>query len=292
MKIPGAIVSAIGDATGRPFHLRHAIPVGGGDINQTFRLDAEDGESYFLKLNDARHHAMFIAEAAGLNALADSQTLRVPRPVAVGTAEGLCFLALEHLPLGGRGEARQLGTRLAAMHRITAERFGFAQDNYIGTTPQPNNWNSDWLDFWREERLGFQLRLAARNGHGGALQKLGAELMDALPAFFVDYDPLPSLLHGDLWGGNHGYLVDGTPAIFDPAVYFGDRECDLAMTTLFGGYPPEFYAAYQAEWPLDAGHARRRDLYNLYHILNHANLFGGGYIQQAQRICKQLLDEV
>lgn len=167
----------------------------------------------------------------------------------------------------------------------TANQFGFAQDNFIGTTRQPNARKADWIDFWREQRLGFQLQLAAKDGHGGQLQSLGEKLLDALPAFFAGYTPLPSLLHGDLWSGNHAFLPDGTPAVFDPAVYYGDRECDLAMTELFGGYPADFYAAYRAAWPLDAGYARRRDLYNL----NHANLFGGGYVRQAEQMMRVLL---
>ncbi len=121
------------------------------------------------------------------------------------------------------------------------------------------------------------------------LQRLGEKLMDTLPAFFAGYTPQPSLLHGDLWSGNHAFLADGTPVIFDPAAYYGDRECDLAMTELFGGYSAEFYAAYRAAYPLDAGYATRRDLYNLYHILNHANLFGGGYTRQAEQMMQRLL---
>ena len=136
------------------------------------------------------------------------------------------------------------------------------------------------------------MRLAGENGYGAQLQRPGERLLDALPAFFAGYLPQPSLLHGDLWGGNHAFLADGAPAIFDPAAYFGDREADLAMTELFGGYPADFYAAYRAAWPLDAGYAARRNLYNLYHILNHANLFGGGYAQQAEEMMQRLLAEL
>jgi len=139
--------------------------------------------------------------------------------------------------------------------------------------------------------LGFQLQLATEKGYGGQLQSLGEKLLDALPAFFAGYAPQPSLLHGDLWKGNRAFTADGVPTIFDPAIYFGDRECDVAMTELFGGYPASFYAAYHAEWPLDAGYARRRDLYNLYHILNHTNLFGGGYVRQAEQVMQKLLIE-
>ncbi len=196
---------------------------------------------------------------------------------------------LEHLGLSSRGDAKLLGAQLATLHRCSAKQFGFAQDNFIGTTVQPNTWTDDWITFWREQRLGFQLQLAAQNGYGGELQKSGMLLLDALPAFFADYTPQPSLLHGDLWGGNHAYLADGTPAIFDSATYYGDRECDLAMTELFGGYPADFYVAYRTAWPLDKGYEIRRDLYNLYQILNHANLFGGGYVRQAEQMIRKLL---
>lgn len=289
MSLWDRVAAAIAEATQRPFRLLSHAPVSGGDINRSQRLDGADGSHYFLKLNDARHAAMFAAEAAGLVALAATHTLRVPRIITHGATQGYSYLVLEHLDLHARGDARRLGTQLATLHRCTAERYGFSQDNFIGTTPQPNGWQDDWMAFWRERRLGHQLNLVLRNGHGGELQTLGARLMEALPAFFEGYSPRPSLLHGDLWGGNHGYLTDGAPVIFDPAVYYGDRECDLAMSELFGGYGPDFYAGYHAAWPLDKGYAQRRELYNLYHILNHANLFGGSYARQAEGMMRRLL---
>ncbi len=287
-----AIAAAISAATGKEFEPANRHANGGGCINEAYTLQGTDGRRFFVKLNDARHHAMFIAEAAGLEAIAATNTLRVPRVIAHGVAGRQSYLALEHLDLNGSGNARLLGEQLAALHGCTSNRFGFLQDNFLGTTPQPNAWTDDWIAFWRERRLGFQLRLAAENGHGGALQKLGEKLMDALPAFFDGYTPQPSLLHGDLWGGNHAYLADGTPAVFDPAAYYGDRECDLAMTELFGGYGADFYAVYRASWPLDPGYAVRKELYNLYHILNHANLFGGGYARQAEGMMQRLLATV
>lgn len=279
----------IGNATQRKLDLQRALPIGGGDINDSYRLEGRDGSRYFLKLNEVRHFPVLEAEAVGLAALAATHSVRVPRVITHGIAQGRSYLVLEHLELAARGDARLLGAQLAAMHRHTANNFGFAQDNFIGSTPQPNAWRESWIDFWREQRLGFQLRLAAENGYGGALQRSGEKLLDALPAFFDGHSPQPSLLHGDLWRGNHGFLHDGTPVIFDPAVYFGDRECDLAMTELFGGYPADFYAGYQAAWPLDAGYAVRRDLYKLYHLLNHANLFGGSYVGQARKMIERLL---
>ncbi|MEW5902988.1 MAG: fructosamine kinase family protein [Pseudomonadota bacterium] len=291
------VAAAIAEATQRPFHLRAQTPVSGGDINRSHRLEGADGSCYFVKLNDVRHAAIpstwlrtgFAAEAAGLNALAATQTLRIPCVIAHGTAQGHNFLVLEQLDLHAHGDATRLGTQLAVLHRCTAERFGFMQDNFIGTTPQPNAWSDSWIEFWAERRLGHQLDLARHNGLGKTLQTTGAQLLETLPVFFEGYTPQPSLLHGDLWRGNHSYLADGTPTIFDPAVYYGDRECDLAMTELFGGYPDDFYTAYHKAWPLDAGYTQRRQLYNLYHILNHANLFGGGYVPQAQRMMRALL---
>jgi fructosamine-3-kinase len=287
-----AIAAAISSATQQPFQLGGHAAAGGGCINQTYRIRGLDHRQFFIKLNAADKHAMFAAEAEGLNTIAVTNIIRVPRPISHGIVSGQSYLVLEHLELSSRGDAKLLGEQLAALHRCSAKQFGFAQDNFIGTTPQPNTWTDDWVTFWRERRLGFQLRLAAQNGYGGQLQTLGEKLLDALPSFFAGYTPQPSLLHGDLWSGNHAFLADGTPTIFDPATYYGDRECDLAMTELFGGYPADFYAAYRAAYPLNAGYTTRRDLYNLYHILNHANLFGGGYARQAQQMMQRLLAEV
>lgn len=289
MTVWDSVASAIREATLHPFTLHKSTPVVGGSINEAYQLEGTDGSRYFLKLNDARHLPMFVAETEGLNAIAVTGTIRVPRPIARGSTGRQSYLVLEHLELSSHGDARLLGVQLAALHRCKGKSFGFAQDNFIGTTQQPNTWKDDWIDFWRKNRLGFQLHLAEQNGYGGSLQDLGERLMEKLPAFFASYTPQPSLLHGDLWSGNHAFLADGTPTIFDPAAYYGDRECDLAMTELFGGYSEDFYAAYRAAYPLDAGYTTRRDLYNLYHILNHANLFGGGYARQAEGKMQRLL---
>jgi fructosamine-3-kinase len=286
------ISAAIHATTQRPFEVVSATSIGGGSINEALRLEGKDGAYYFLKLNAAQHYPMFVAEAAGLNSIDATATLRVPRPITYGISGAQSFLVLEYLELSACGDARLLGEQLAALHRKQSAQFGFAQANFIGTTPQPNAWKDNWIEFWREQRLGFQLHLATQNGYASQLQTLGEKLQDALPTLFTGYTPVPSLLHGDLWSGNHAFLDDGTPTIFDPAAYYGDRECDIAMTELFGGYPASFYAAYRAAWPLDAGYVVRRDLYNLYHILNHANLFGGSYVQQARETLQQLLSRV
>lgn len=285
------IADAVTRATGDPFSATELTPIGGGDINQAFSISS-DARRYFVKVNRAERLPMSEAEADALRALAATHSVRVPQPVCMGRAAGQAFLVLEYLDLRSSGDAARLGEQLATLHRMPQTRFGWAHDNWIGNTPQPNAWQLDWIAFWREQRIGFQLQLAAQNGYGGALQRDGELLCDRLDALFDGYAPAPSLLHGDLWGGNHGYLADGTPVVFDPALYVGDRECDLAMSELFGGFALEFYAAYRASWPLDAGYAARKSLYNLYHVLNHANLFGGGYAAQAARMIAQLLAQI
>ena len=291
MTLAAAVAEAIAAATGAPFAATVLRPIGGGDINQAFGV-SDGSRRYFVKANHAQRLPLFEAEAAALHALAAAQGVRVPQPLCTGTAAGQAFLVLEYLELRGSGDAARLGERLALQHRVPQPQFGWAHDNWIGSTPQRNGWARDWIAFWRDERLGFQLRLAAQNGYGSALQRDGERLLAGLDAFFDGYAPAPALLHGDLWGGNHGYLADGTPVIFDPASYVGDRECDLAMSELFGGFAADFYAAYRAAWPLDPGYAVRKTLYNLYHILNHANLFGGGYAAQAARMAAQLLAQI
>lgn len=285
------LAAAIGRATGTPFDVRGASAVRGGDISEAFTLG--DGmRTFFVKTQPAARLDLFEAEAAGLAELAAANAVKLPQVWCHGIAAGKAYLVLEYLPLEPRGDAARLGRQLAQQHRVGAAQFGWTRGNWIGATPQPNARHDGWAEFWRTQRLGVQLRFAADNGYGGALQRDGEILLVQLDAFFDGYTPVPSLLHGDLWGGNHGFLTDGTPVIFDPAAYFGDRECDLAMSELFGGFAPDFYAAYREAWPLDAGYAARRTLYNLYHILNHANLFGGAYAAQAQRMTAQLLAQI
>lgn len=287
------VAAAIAQATGEPFRARSSRALGGGCINAAALLE-DGGRRYFVKLNEAARYEMFAAEAAGLEELARAGAVRVPRPVCHGTTGDRAFLVLEHLDLApASGETQErLGRALAAQHRVTRPRFGWERDNTIGSTPQPNRPREGWIEFWREQRLGVQLELAARNGYGGVLIAKGERLSERLGALFGTYRPAASLLHGDLWSGNVGATREGEPVIFDPAVYFGDREADLAMTELFGGFSPRFYGAYREAWPLEAGYELRRVLYNLYHVLNHLNLFGGGYLGQAERMLDRLLAEV
>ncbi len=288
-----ALAGRITDAEGGAFTVRRSVPVGGGCINAAWCVEG-DAQRYFVKLNHAGRMAMFEAEAEGLHEIGRTG-VRVPRPVCSGAHGERSFLVLEYLDLGATGDARaseRLGRQLAVMHRTTRARFGWHRDNTIGSTPQENAESEDWVAFWRERRLRFQLELAARNGYDDRLQERGARLLDAFPALFDGYRPIPSLLHGDLWGGNFGVTRDGEPVLFDPATYYGDREADLAMTELFGGFGPRFYAAYREAFPLDPGYRVRRTLYNLYHILNHLNLFGAGYCGQAEAMIEELLCEL
>lgn len=284
------IADRIGQAADSPFRIARHESVGGGCINEAYVLHGTDGRRYFVKLNVADKAAMFAAEAEGLKEILSSHTLRAPQPICWGAAGGQAYLVLEYLELNSRGSGARLGQRLAAMHRTCQPQFGWRMDNTIGDTPQPNTPCADWVEFWRDRRLRHQLRLAAGNGAPRRLLDKGERLMAELTAFFADYRPAPSLLHGDLWGGNVGF-ADGEPVLFDPAVYYGDREADLAMTELFGGFSRDFYAAYREAWPLDPGYAVRKTLYNLYHILNHFNLFGGSYAAQAEAMIERLLAE-
>jgi fructosamine-3-kinase len=248
----------------------------------------------FVKVADAAKLAMLEAEAAGLGELAQASAVRVPAVRAIGATARHAFLALEWLEFGASSTTSesQLGELLAWQHRVSAPRFGWHRDNTIGSTPQPNAWSDDWVSFFREHRLAFQLGLARTNGHDGALLRRADELLELMGAFFASHRPVPSLLHGDLWGGNWAADSSGRPVLFDPAVYFGDREADLAMTRLFGGFGNAFYTAYHATWPLDQAAGTRRALYNLYHVLNHLNLFGGGYGEQARSMIDRLLAEL
>jgi len=264
-------------------------PVGGGDISAAWRINA-DKQTVFLKTGPAESHEMFLAEAEALRELAKAEAIRVPKVLGCVTSGRECLLALEWIDfeIADADTERKLGEQLAKQHRVTADRFGWSRDNTIGSTPQPNPWSDDWVAFFGEQRLSHQLELAARNGFHGELQIDGRTLLDNLGYFFSEYWPEPSLLHGDLWGGNWA-AAGGEPVIFDPAVYYGDRETDLAMTRLFGGFGNSFYEAYEDAWPLAPGSKERVHLYQLYHVLNHLNLFGSGYLTRAQELIRKLL---
>jgi len=227
----------------------------------------------FLKEGAAERADAFAAEADGLEALRPH--IRVPRVLDRGVKDGKAFLLLEQLDLERGGDYAALGRMLAALHRQTGPRFGWHRDNYIGLSPQINGWRDNWAEFFRECRIRPQLELARSKGF-----QLDFDLE-------LDHQPQPSLLHGDLWNGNAGFTAEG-PVLFDPAVYYGDREADLAMTELFGGFPRAFYEAYNEVFPLPEGYERRKHVYNLYHLLNHLNIFGGSYLPQVQATLRRL----
>lgn len=268
-----------------------AASIPGGDINQAYRLELGNFQ-FFVKLNRAGLLPMFDAEKAGLDAIRQSCTLRVPEVFMTGQADDHAFIVMEFMQLGGPPDADRLAVALAAMHGSFNERFGFHVDNTIGSTAQVNTFNDDWVGFWRRHRLEFQLDLARQNDLDARLIDAGYRLAEKLGCFFTTYQPRPSLLHGDLWSGNRDFDVDGNPVIYDPACYYGDHETDLAMMELFGHPGNRFFSRYAESFPIDAGYPLRRDLYNLYHIVNHALLFGGAYQAQALRMTGKLLAAV
>jgi protein-ribulosamine 3-kinase len=257
-------ISSVDDAAGGCIHHCYRVTIG--------------GERRFLKTNEAHYADAFAAEADGLHALR-SAGMAAPGPLAHGVGGDRAYLLLEFLALEPSGDFAALGRMLATAHRHAGPRFGWERDNYIGATPQRNGWCDDWADFWLERRLRPQIELARSNGFDISIPRT---------SLLENHKPQPSLLHGDLWSGNAGFTAEG-PVVFDPAVYYGDREADLAMTELFGGFPREFYDAYNQVWPLDEGYSRRKSLYNLYHLLNHLHLFGGGYLAQVEATLRLLL---
>ncbi len=292
-----ALGAAISEATGTKFRITAMAQVGGGCIHTALDVSGKTPggtHRYFAKVNEASSAAMFAAEADGLAALDAAHAVTVPGVIAHGADDERAWLVLQWLdlaPLADRSAAA-LGHALAAQHRIPQGSFGWARDNFIGASPQANGWSDDWLAFWRDRRLAAQLRLAAKNRLPSRMIDRGERLGADFAALMSNHRVEKSLLHGDLWGGNAAALESGAPALFDPAVYVGDREADVAMTELFGGFPPGFIAAYSAHWNLEDGYTVRRDLYNLYHVLNHANLFAGDYVRQAERSIEKLLAEI
>jgi len=267
--------------------------VQGGCINECFRYQTRSG-AVFVKVAAAASLDLFEAESAGLQELSSANAIRVPRVLGAGIRNERALLALEWLDLE-RPATRcdtAFGDCLARQHRATKPLFGWKRANYIGTTPQTNLWSRDWVSFWRTHRFDAQLNLAIEKGADTAFVERATLLSALMDGFFTSYLPSASLLHGDLWSGNYAADTAGNPVIFDPAVYYGDRECDIAMTQLFGGFGREFYAAYENAWPLDAGWRERVALYNLYHVLNHFNLFGGSYLAQANAMAEKLLAEL
>ncbi|MEM9924618.1 MAG: fructosamine kinase family protein [Cyanobacteria bacterium P01_D01_bin.50] len=282
------IEAQIALATGEKFKTQKRRSISGGCINQGYSLT--DGvRTYFIKLNQASQVQMFEAEALGLQQMYDTATIRVPKPICFGTVDNSCYIVLEWLEMGGGNSksSKEMGKKLAAMHKKSlVKKFGWDINNTIGSTPQINTWTEDWVEFFTNHRLGYQFQLGKRRG-GNFPQ--ADELLSVIPELLAAHEVEPSLVHGDLWGGNAGFLESGEPVIFDPATYYGDREVDIAMTEVFGGFSKAFYEGYNEVFPLADGYEQRKILYNLYHILNHFNLFGGGYASQANQMISRIL---
>ncbi|KJG11489.1 hypothetical protein UA38_22070 [Photobacterium kishitanii] len=282
-----AISHQLSEVLGRQFKINEREEIQGGDVNQCYCVS--DGEQrFFIKLNDRNQLAVFETEAESLRILNEANCVQVPQHFHLGTCRDKSFLILNYLPTKTIDDdaGYKLGQQLAQLHLWGEQvEYGFDFDNYIGLTPQPNKWRRRWYKFFSEQRIEWQLQLCEEKGlHFGDIDTITANVAQRLS----NHQPKPSLLHGDLWHGNTALTVSG-PIIFDPATYWGDRECDVAMTELFGGFPASFYQGYQSVYPLDEGYQDRKDLYNLYHILNHCNLFGGEYMGQAQHIIAKLM---
>ncbi len=284
-KSSAAIAKQISQVTGTDFLVQDYRSIGGGSINQAYIL-LGDQQTYFVKLNQPQRLGMFEAEALALRQIEQTATIRVPDPICFGITDQHSYLVLENLDLAGSGDWQAMGRQLADLHqKASADAFGWQQNNTIGSTPQINPWSAAWADFFIQQRLTYQFELARRRGGRFPRSPI---LLEVLPKL-LDHQPKPALLHGDLWSGNAAFTATGQPVIFDPAAYYGDREVDMAMTELLGGFPASFYQGYQQVLPIAAGYQQRKIIYNLYHILNHFNLFGGGYESQANRMIEQIL---
>ena len=261
----------------------------GGCINRGVRIETDAGQKLFLKWNLEAPPDMFTAEADGLTALAATQTVRVPEPIACG-GEKIVWLVMEYVKPGAMGPDAEvrLGRALAQLHATgQGVRFGWHRDNFIGSLPQTNARETSWSEFWTTRRIVPQLEAARTRGY--ASDRIFDRLIPMIPAALVDVTE-PQLLHGDLWSGNCYAAEDGSPVLVDPAVYHGHGEVDLAMTELFGGFGPRFYAAYaEASGPQDAYEAYRRELYQLYYLLVHVNLFGPSYEPGAVRAAREVV---
>jgi protein-ribulosamine 3-kinase len=264
--------------------------VGGGCIADSQVISTRSGKKYFLKQGFS--NGMFKKEAHGLQELAHPAVIKIPKVISIGDD----YLLLEHIDNGNRQENffKDFGRQFALLHKYSSDKFGFFEDNFIGSTPQKNLTSdkeaSHWPTFYWNKRLLYQFRLAEKNGYANQeLSTLFSKLENDLEKILDGSKEPPALLHGDLWGGNYMADRSGNPVLIDPAVYYGHREADLAMTKLFGGFSEAFYSAYQESYPLKPGAEKREPVYLLYHVLNHLNLFGAGYFGQAIQLLKQLV---
>ena len=258
---------------------------------QPIRLRAQSEEAdCFLKIGSNNDFNRFAAEARGLELISLTNTVQTPQVLSLGNIGDNAYILMEFLDMGPQTNhsALELGKQLAKMHKTTADSFGLEQTNWIGLTEQLNKQETDWVVFYKDQRLLPQLELAYSKGYTATLEDKASHLLNNLDVFFEDYEPVPSLLHGDLWSGNWGTLYNNEPVIFDPAVYYGDRETDIVMTLLFGGFSQEFYESYNHTWSMSSSFNTRQDLYNLYHVINHLNIFGTSYLTQSENLLDKL----
>lgn len=257
-----------------------------GDSHKAYKI-SDGKQRFFVKTNEKIHLANFEAEQEGLEHLSHTQLFKVPKVICSGLVSGHSYLVLEYLSMTQGDETTwfHFGQALAKLHsNHTQQMYGWQEDNFIGLTPQPNLWQKKWSSFYAEQRIGFMLQLLFEKGH--ELANIDS-VVESIKRLLIGHNPTPSMLHGDLWQGNAGFHKN-QPVLYDPAFYFGDRETDIAMTELFGRFPDSFYQGYIDIWPLDDDYQYRKPIYQLYHVLNHALLFGGQYIDSAKITLKNL----
>lgn len=292
-ELADAIEALIRSQAGDAFRIETTTALSGSAFAASWRVEG-GGMRFFVKTADAGRADSFNSEREGLAALAANGAFRVPEALGCGGDQSHAFLVLEWLDLARLSDehAERAGLALARLHDDVGERYGWKRDNFLGTSPQLNAESEHWPIFFAECRLRPQLARAQAAGYRGELQQMGERICEKIGAFFLEYRPRAALLHGDLWSGNIAMLSDGRPVVFDPAIHRGDRESDFALAELFGGLPERFYLAYRNAAPLAPGYETRKTLYNFHHILNHLNLFGSGYLRQAQWMAKTLIDHL
>ncbi|MEZ8823831.1 fructosamine kinase family protein [Vibrio amylolyticus] len=283
-----ALTEQLSDTLMFNFTIVERTKVKGGDISECYMIT--DGEQrYFVKTNERSFINKYLIESDNIKSLRATSTVYIPELILTGTSKDHSFIVLNYLstkPLDDDKNSYKFGTQLAELHLWGEQKeFGYDRDNYIGSTLQPNKWDRKWHRFFAEQRIGWQLQLCREKG----IELVNiAEFTETVKNLLSNHKPRPSLLHGDLWHGNVANSAFG-PICYDPACYWGDRECDIAMTELFGGFQPEFYQGYESVLPLDFGYSERKDIYNLYHLLNHYNQFGGHYLDEAETLIKNIL---
>ena len=274
--------------------IESSFSVQGGSINQTQVLVLSNGVQVFMKQNSNPPTDFFLAEAKGLRLLNQAKKgPRIPKPIAIQSGPRPTFLLMEYIKSFSEDKnfAERFAQSLSELHRVSQESFGLDHNNFIGSTPQQNQMEKDGLVFFRDHRIDFQRKLARENGLLPiSTDKKIDSLCDNLASFLNVTGESPALVHGDLWSGNYFSDSKGKPCMFDPAAYYGLRETDLAMTELFGRLPQRFYDAYQESFPMNPGYQERKDLYNLYHLLNHLNLFGSSYLSSVQQVINRYIN--